>query len=231
MYNLSIIKMRDIIMVILKENGKKYIELTQENLIIYKGIIKNTFVLNEVRAVHMDENNILRILYKNRIQVFKLSNIKGEQKILLRELVERLNREDIVFFSNGQIFPIIICATYFPMILNLLRGSRSILKYLFIILLALVNIAIITLSYDSKKIFIYDYVKQVVKLERGFASRKEWICKEDEYKISYNRVERNYKFKATKSREISIPTNIVYPVYYKSVLNELYENNNNINTN
>ena len=215
-------------MLILNNKSKKYIELKEKKVIFYGIIGKKTLKLDKIRSAHVDENNIVRILYGNKIRIFEVPKVKEEQKVLLKELVETLNIEEIVFFSNGEVFPIVIPIAYVPLAITVLMGNRSIFSCIFLMFYLLIIISMVRVSYLYRKIFIYDCINNEIKVESGSNPVKTSLYEIGEYNICYNSVEHSYKFETFKSKEISIPNNIIYPLYYKEKLSELYNKNNNI---
>ncbi|MBU3104924.1 hypothetical protein [Clostridium gasigenes] len=214
-------------MVINNHFDKKYIELTEDKIIFYRFFGKRTLELKKIRAAYMDDNYIIRILYGKKVKQYYISNIKEGDKSLLGELIETLNKDEKLVFSSGQYYPPWIWVFYMVLpIENLIEGG-SIFHYIFWIFLLIVWITLLIFGIYNK-VFIYDYSNSSIRLEWNSKRIKEYFPNGGNYKLEYNAVDYRYVFRAAKRMSIIIPINIMYPVYYREKLIELYNISNNI---
>ncbi|MBU3087906.1 hypothetical protein KPL42_05295 [Clostridium gasigenes] len=214
-------------MIINNHFDKKYIELTEDKIIFYRFFGKRTLELKKIRAAYMDDNYIIRILYGKTVRQYEIANIKEGDKNLLRELIETLNKDEKLVFSSGQYYQTWGWVLYAMIpISNLIDdGFKS--DYIFYTGMLIFSITMIIIA-KYYKIFIYDYINNSITLERNSKKVKEYFANEDNYKFEYNTSGDRYVFKANKSKAVMIPTNIIYPAYYRQELSKLYNISNNI---
>ncbi|WP_322459546.1 hypothetical protein, partial [Clostridium perfringens] len=127
-----------------------------------------TLDLNKVRAAYIDDDYFLRILYGKRIRIYKIANIKNDEKPLLSVLAEELNKEKILFSTNVHyVYP-----RWFWIILisinigNMIKYNIILEPVFWLIVLTVIAITLFLFPYSSST-FIYDYKNNLIKLEVG----------------------------------------------------------------
>ena len=90
----------------------------------------------------------------------------------------------------------------------------SIGDYIFYTCMLIFSVTMIIIG-KYHKIFIYDCINNSIILERNSKKVKEYFPNESKYKFEYNTSGDRYVFKANKSKAVMIPTNIIYPAYYR----------------
>ncbi|NKF05851.1 hypothetical protein J1C67_18105 [Clostridium gasigenes] len=213
-------------MIINNHFDKKYIELTEDKIIFYRFFGKRTLELKKIRAAYMDDNYIIRILYGKMVRQYEIANIKEGDKNLLRELIETLNKDEKLVFSS-QYYPRWIWVAYMIFGISNLIDGGSIHDYVFSTFFIISSVTMIIIG-KYQKIFIYDCINNSIILERNSKKVKEYFPNESKYKFEYNTSGDRYVFKANKSKAVMIPTNIIYPAYYRQKLSKLYNISNNV---
>ncbi|MBB6715011.1 hypothetical protein [Clostridium gasigenes] len=207
---------------------KKYIELTEDKLIFYRFFGNQTLELKKIRGAYMDDKYNIKILYGKKVKSYRVVNISEGDKPLLKVLIEILNNDKTVFFSENQnLSPWIFGCYIVPMTINNLMDFKSIYSCIFWIIIAIgMIISIYDATYYSNNIFIYN--NNLIIVENRLGKNKEYYPNKDKYKFEYNISNYTYSFKPSKNKTIVIPSNITYPVYYKEKLVELYNISNNM---
>ncbi|GAA0086322.1 hypothetical protein UT300007_27610 [Clostridium sp. CTA-7] len=216
-------------MVIHDYHNKKYIEIKNDKIIFYRFLYKSTLNLNKVRAAYIDDDYFLRILYGKRIRIYKIANIKNDEKPLLNVLIEELNKEKILFSTNvcymyPQWFWIILISINIGNIIksdNINKSNIIFDPVFWLIVLTIILIMLFLLPYSSSN-FIYDYKNSLIKLEGIAFKTKEYHLEKDKFNLIYKPVDKIYKLKVNKIDTVLIRSNIIYPIDYKDKLREVY---------
>ncbi|MBB6623139.1 hypothetical protein H7E67_06845 [Clostridium gasigenes] len=207
-------------MIINNHFDKKYIELTEDKIIFYRFLGKRTLELKKIRAAYMDDNYIIIILYGKTVRQYEVANIKERDKNLLRELIETLNKDEKLVFSSGQYYQTWGWVLYAMVPISNLIDGGSKGDYMFYTCILIFAVTMIIIA-KYHKIFIYDSINNSIILERNSKKVKEYFPNESKYKFEYNTSGDRYVFKANKSKAVMIPTNIIYPAYYRQKLRKL----------
>ncbi|WP_411167574.1 hypothetical protein ACH36K_10480 [Clostridium sp. MB05] len=210
-------------MIIHNYHNKKYIEIKDNKIIFYRFLYKSTLDLNKVRAAYIDDDYFLRILYGKRIRIYKIANIKNDEKPLLSVLAEELNKEKILFSTNVHyVYP-----RWFWIILisinigNMIKYNIILEPVFWLIVLTVIAITLFLFPYSSST-FIYDYKNNLIKLEVGSSRTKKYHLEIDKPNLIYKPVDKIYKLKVNKIDTVLIRSNIIYPIDYKDKLREVY---------
>ena len=214
-------------MVINNYNNKKYIEITNDEIIFYKWYGKRRLKRSKIRAAFMNDEYKITILYGKAIRKFNVCNVNKNEKAILGKLIEIMNGEEIVFAidrggnnKNGLFILTYILAIE---ISNIYYNNW---QKIFLVISAGIVIFLIDIYFKPYySIFVYDYNKKYITLESvNSKKKKEFTLNKDKFKFEYSRECYSYKFKDNKGNNLLIPTNIIYPIYYKEKLAELNEN-------
>lgn len=210
-------------MIIHDYHNKKYIEIKDDKIIFYRFLYKSTLNLNKVRAAYIDDDYFLRILYGKRIRIYKIANIKNDEKPLLNVLIEELNKEKILFSTNVHyVYP-----RWFWIILisinigNIIKSNVILEPVFWLVVLTVIAITLFLFPYSSST-FIYDYKNNLIKLEAGSFRTKKYHLEIDKLNLIYKPVDKIYKLKVNKIDTVLIRSNIIYPIDYKDKLREVY---------
>lgn len=217
-------------MVILNYNNKKYIEITEDEVIFYRFYGKRRLKLDNIRACYMDDNYRIIILYNNGIRSYGIPNVKPDNKVALGILVDKLNKNQVVF-SSQYVLNWWIWIGYFPIAFINIKQSHTILGVLFWIIYIVVIASIMGSYVGNNGIFIYDIEAKLIKVGANEKKMKIYKVKEDNYYFDFKKENNAYFFKRNKKKNratIIIPRNVIYPIYYKEKLDELYNLSNDI---
>ena len=119
-----------------KEEGSKII-LTDDNLIIKKGVIKKTFKRCKIKSIKITEDFKISILYGNNIYSIIMDKINEEELQKIKEIFDVLNKERILFYSEDNNIKkksyIFMCILFW--VLSILSGFMMIsLQYILFII-------------------------------------------------------------------------------------------------
>lgn len=213
-------------MVINNYNNKKYVEITNNEIIFYKWYGKRRLKRNKIRAAFMNDEYKITILYGKSIRKFNVCNVNKNEKVILEELIKLMNKEDLIFAVNRYnvceegFFGILIIQN---IILNLGKNNH-IWSYIGLFLL-IGLLAILAYLIPNYSIFLYDYNNKYIRLEAvNRNKKKEFHINRDKFRFKYNVNMYSYEFESNKVKKVVFPTNIIYPINYKEKLAELNEN-------
>ena len=211
-------------MIIHDYHNKKYIEIKENKVIFYRFLYKSTLELNKVRAAYMDDNYMIKILYGRSIKAYQVANIRKEDKVLLKQFIEKINKENAIFSSNNLLnIPLWIWLFYLILFSKNIILNKSIYNYLIwgSIFILFMFLGLIYPWFSP--ILIYDYKNNVVKIEKKYGSCITYLTEDSKYKIKYKPIDNCYIFKTNNMFKLNIYANVLYPASYKEKINNLYE--------
>lgn len=211
-------------MIIYDYHNKKYIEIKDNKVIFYRFLHKRTLDLNKIRAAYIDDNYMIKILYGKSIRVYQVANIRKEDKVLLKQFIEKINKENVIFSSNNLLnIPVWISLFYIIICIKNLISGKSTYNYLFWMLMFVIFLFLGLIYPWFSPIFIYDYKNNVIKIEKKYRSATTCLTEDSKYKIKYKPIDNCYILKTNNMFKLNIYTNILYPINYKEKINNLYE--------
>lgn len=219
-------------MLILNYNNKKYIELTDDKIIFYRLFRKITLRLDNIRACYMDDNYILKILYGNSVKSFSINNVRNTDKVALSILVDKLNKDKMIFSSQYVgVEWAWIC--YIPFAFMNMKSSNGTWEFIFWSIWLLFMGIVFLYGRECSSVFIYDTNKKLIKVGSNIKNEKIFNITDKNFSFNFKLESNSYEFKYRLEKTINkingkiiVPTNVIYPIYYKSTLRDL---NNLIN--
>ena len=208
-----------------KEEGSKII-LTDDNLIIKKGVIKKTFKRCKIKSIKITEDFKISILYGNNIYSIIMDKINEEELQKIKEIFDVLNKERILFYSEDNNIKkksyIFMCILFWG--LSILSGFMMIsLQYiLFIIGLGyFIGFLYIKCALQCSYKVLYQANTNEFIIKYGINKQMKIFLDDEEYKIKYDREKHKYLLRKNNKKIISFYNGVIYPLYYKDHLNKM----------
>lgn len=200
--------------------GKKFIELTQDELIIYKKFLTYRYKRENIKTAYVDKYFSLIIVLKRGMRKFNVQKIHIEEKVLLDTLLTDLNVERNIFASTSPYFGLSWFWGLLWIIFTIDNFRRGLIFFgLIDMLIAWCYIQSYVMSVRSTE-FWYNVNTKQITLRKFYRTEKfkvddNFIC---EYLTTYSKV-----FRIKKKRSIEIGDNYLYPSYYTEELHKLCE--------
>ena len=209
-------------MIINNYHNKRYVETTDNEIIFYRWYGKKVLYKDKIRAAYMQDDYVVRILYGNAIRSYNICNIKNAEKIKLKEFIDSLNNENLIFsaVNNADIR----VATIGLAVLFFSRSSSGNIIIAIGRISTIIGIVISIIQYPMYNMFIYDYKNKIITIESGITKKKKEIKEigKDILNIKYDK-SGQYIIKM-KFNSIILHNNIMYPINYLEAMKEVYEN-------
>lgn len=210
-------------MVIHDYNGKIYIEITQEKLILYRKFSKKELNLKDIKASYLTDDYLLKLIYEDKLKSYIINNIRTEDRYMIEELLVELNNDRNVFYtlrssSNEDFSAVIwIFMSASNLIVKLIEKSWG---AIFWVMFLIIYIIIFFKDYGNIGGLFY-YVKEgSIEYGIGPKNKDNKLSIEDEFTFEYNSIYKEYLFKKGK-RKLKFLDNIIHPQYYKEELEKL----------
>ena len=203
-------------MIIKNYKDKKYIETTDSEVIFYRWYGKKVLYKDKIRAAYMQDDYVVRILYGEVIRSYNICNMKNNEKIKLKEFIDSLNNEKLIFSGKNYGDARGAIGIMFAMIFSgsILNEGIGVETFIYLIVL---TILILTINkYPIYDMFIYDYENKIITIQGRDSKKKKEIRELDKNKdivnIKYDK-SGQYIIKM-KFNSIILQSNIMYPINY-----------------
>lgn len=203
-------------MVINKINNKKFIELTEDKLILYRRFYTSKIKLENINSIYLDINKKLVIILNKGFKRINIDKVKNIAEV--EALIDKIDKKDRIYVdSNFDLHSVefLIVVWTLLSILNIIE-QRWNMAILGIIMIA-AYLRVLKFNSDKSR-FIYDINSKTITFRKWFKFNTLSIY--DDFKFSYEKINRRYMF---KKDNIKIPVKdvILYPKCLKEELDKL----------
>lgn len=219
--------MKEVVGIVLcnKKEGAKII-LTDEALIIKKGIIKKKFKRSKIKSIKITEDFRISILYGNKVYSTIVNQINEEEFEKVKGIFNILNQEKILFYSEDNRVKkksyILIAILFWC--LSILSGFVMVsLQYiLFVIGLGyFIGFLYLKCALQCSYQVLYKANTNEFIIKYGVNKCMEISLDDEQYKIKYDREKHKYLLRKNNEKIISFYNGVIYPLYYKDHLNKM----------
>lgn len=205
-------------MIISKDNGKKLVELKENELIIYR-FIKNKIIKREnIRSAYLNKDGLIVLTYDNKVDTISIRNMSWKDREGLKILVDEINNENIIFGTDYVDNTFWIMVMYPVLFIGQSNYTVLIIVLKGLIVIMLMVIAIIMSKNYRGNIYNIDTKEfEVIGLRRKVV--RKFTISDIEFMKS-NKAGTRYKIKDSFYK-FYIRDVITYPILYKKAIDEM----------
>ena len=213
-------------MVINNHYSKVIIELTEKELILYKRFRTLRLDLESVQGAYLDNAYKIIILYKDKPINFSIVNVKEDEKVKIKELVDNINNKGNVFISKtigdfSFIWWIILIQKIISSVMVII-GDKGADKIGYNMIWIIISLILVIKSGSKYKTIIYNLKENIIEYYDWKLQKKKVDSNFKDKKYSFKKSVIGYKFKAKGTRK-SLISVVEYPELYIKKLEKLVD--------
>lgn len=213
---------------------KSSIVLTNDYLVITKGIFKRKFKRDKIRSIKITGDNRISILYGDVVYSIILDNIYEENFISIKEIFNLLNSEQILFYSEDnrikEFIYLSVCIMFWILSIISVFFMTSLTYILFTMGLGyFLGLVYLRVSLQYSYTVLYKVNNSKFTIKYGLNKIMAIPLSDDQYKIKYDREKHKYLLRKNNKKILSFYNGVVYPTYYKDHLNNMMKKKLEIN--
>lgn len=206
--------------------SKKYMTLTADKLIFYKGSLKKSFDRKKIQGIKLTEGYKVSILYGKEVYSLELGELSVEELERVKRILDELNKKGILFYAEDnktkEVLYLIACIILWGLSIYSAFAAIS-FEYIFFVMGLVYFIGFLYLKYSLEYSYriLYETNSNYFEIMYGINKIIKIPLSNTQYKIKYDR--ENHKYLLTKKRKkiISFYNGVIYPLYYKDHLNKM----------